>query len=259
MENEHWDSESGSEIDYEVDNGIVIEQDDQVWDETQLEGVKQIDEETHRLALVNFDYQFIKAKDIYMLVSSFKGQESTIRNVQVYMSDFGKERIEKEEREGPANIWKENEQIEEDEENEEHEDKRYQKQKNRVKMGREKNNDLWTFKREEETGIDMFKLRKYELERLKYYYCVIICDNKQTAAKVYENMDGFEFEQTGLKVDLRFIPDETEFNKANLVEECNQVSANYNKKDWINRALSQTNVRLTWDQPNYERFNFHNN
>jgi hypothetical protein len=51
----------------------------------------------------------------------------------------------------------------------------------------------------------MFKLRKYELERLKYYFAVIKCDCVKTAKSIYDNMDGMEYEQTGLKIDLRYL------------------------------------------------------
>jgi len=51
----------------------------------------------------------------------------------------------------------------------------------------------------------MYKLRKYEIERLKYYFAIIECDSKKTAKVIYENMDGMEYEMTGLKVDLRYV------------------------------------------------------
>ena len=53
--------------------------------------------------------------------------------------------------------------------------------------------------------MDMFKLRKYELDRMKYYFGVITCDTAFTARHIYDKMDGMEYEHTGLKIDLRYI------------------------------------------------------
>ena len=54
----------------------------------------------------------------------------------------------------------------------------------------------------------MFKLRKYELERLRYYFAVIECDCVKTAKNIYESMDGMEYEHTGLKIDLRYLKED---------------------------------------------------
>lgn len=54
-------------------------------------------------------------------------------------------------------------------------------------------------------------VRKYQIDLLKYYYAVIDCDTEATATAIYEQCDGFQFETSGLKMDLRFIPDDMEF------------------------------------------------
>ncbi len=142
-----------------------------------------IEEETSRLALVNFDWTHLKAKDIMMLVNSFKQDTGVIMNVQIYKSNFGKERLEEELVKGPANIW--NDQAQEVQ----------QKEKKENGQAREFNNDMWTFRREDEgQGIDMFKLRKYELERMRYFFAVVVLDSKETAKHIYESMDGMEYE-----------------------------------------------------------------
>ena len=68
-------------------------------------------------------------------------------------------------------------------------------------------------------------------------------------------MDSQEYEQTGLKIDLRYIDNQTQMDINNLVEVCEDIDKDYNKNEFIFRALGQTNVRLTWDMPNYNRFN----
>jgi hypothetical protein len=51
---------------------------------------------TKRLALCNYDWMNISAKDLMLLFSSFKPQTGTILSVAVYYSRFGKERLAEE-------------------------------------------------------------------------------------------------------------------------------------------------------------------
>lgn len=48
---------------------------------------------TKRLALCNYDWMNISAKDLMILFNSFKQKAGFIRNVKVYMSNIGKEKL----------------------------------------------------------------------------------------------------------------------------------------------------------------------
>lgn len=60
---------------------------------------------TKRLALCNYDWMNISAKDIMLLFNSFKPQAGSILKVEVYPSQIGTERMAEEEKKGPQNIW----------------------------------------------------------------------------------------------------------------------------------------------------------
>ena len=48
---------------------------------------------TKRLALCNYDWMNINAKDLILLFSSFKPSAGTIKSVGVYYSMYGKEKL----------------------------------------------------------------------------------------------------------------------------------------------------------------------
>ena len=70
------------------------------------------------------------------------------------------------------------------------------------------------------------KLRRYEIQKMKYYYAVIHCNSKQTAIFLYDEYNGFEFENTNVRLNMSFIPDDIKFEQP-VKEEASSIPANY--------------------------------
>ena len=190
------------------------------------ENVKCIENaETSRLAVCNCDWDKIGANDLFLLFDSFKPVDGVIKSVKIYPSEFGIERMKEEKVSGPKEL-KETV-IESDEEDKEN---------------------------EEGSRFHMEKLREYQLNRLKYYYAVVECNSTETANKIYEELDGKEYEMSATRLDLRFIPEDTTF-----VYEPKSVASglshlnNYEPISFHNTALQQSTVRLTWDDMDARR------
>lgn len=89
---------------------------------------------------------------------------------------------------------------------------------------------------------------------MKYFYAVIHCNSPQTADKLYSEYNGYEFEQSNLRLNLSFIPDSLTFPQE-VKETATEVPADYVFKTpgQLNRALNHTHVRLTWDETDPKR------
>jgi hypothetical protein len=181
------------------------------------------------LAIVNLDWDNIKASDLFKVVESFTPPGGSIVSVKIYPSEFGKERMAKEAIEGPPK------EIFNDKEDEDI-DEAVRKE---------------LFSNQDESEFNPEKLREYQLERLRYYYAVVDCDSINTARNVYEGCDGAEFEKTSNVFDLRYIPSEMTFEGE--TDSATNASAVHQPVDFVTRALQQSNVKLTWDQDDRER------
>ncbi|CAO3678742.1 unnamed protein product [Umbelopsis vinacea] len=217
------------------------DEDDEAEEEEEEEEDIPTGDETHRLALVNLDWDKVKALDILKVLNGFKPSGSVIKSVTVYPSEFGKERMAKEEVEGPPrDIFrdaKSNGDSDNDEDGKEVTEKSILEEQTR-----------------DGDEFDSEKLRKYQLDRLKYYYAVVECDTVDTARSIYQACDGAEFERSANFFDLRYIPDEMTFEDQPR-DAATHAPENYKPLEYVTDALQHSKVKLTWDEDDHDRIN----
>lgn len=198
-----------------------------------------------RIAIVNLDWDNIRAEDLMAVFQSFLPATGRLLKVAVYPSEFGRERMEREEMEGPpkeifAALKEQRDEIEDRSEDEETE---------------EDDEDIKAaiIKPDDGTDFDSQALRQYQLERLRYFYAVLTFSSKQTAKAIYDAVDGTEYLSTANFFDLRFIPEEMDFSDDKSRDECEQLASGYKPNEFVTDALQHSKVRLTWDQEDRTR------
>ncbi|KAK5121507.1 hypothetical protein LTR85_005340 [Meristemomyces frigidus] len=206
---------------------------------------------TWRIAAVNLDWDNIRASDILAVASSFIPASGRIQSVNVYPSEFGRERLQREELEGPPReIFASSKRTtaeEDQDESEEEEESDDGDEDEKIKR------QLLNSQATEGQEFDTAALRQYQLERLRYYYAVIECDSKPTAKALYDAMDGREYLSTANFFDLRFIPDETTFDEDQPRDQCTELPEGYKPNEFRTEALTHSKVRLTWDDDDTTR------
>ncbi|KAK9366333.1 hypothetical protein V1509DRAFT_660189 [Lipomyces kononenkoae] len=228
-------SSDEEETDEEVDEGEDVFE-PMVQDEVIPRG-----DETSILAVVNMDWDNVRAEDLMVAFSSFVPTGGKIVSVTIYPSEFGKERMAREELEGPPK--------------EIFETKRSGNDLDEAEGDEDEVNEKTMVKEDSGEEFDSSKLRKYQLQRLRYYYGIVRCDSVGTARKIYEGCDGTEYEATSNFFDLRYVPDDMEFDE-NPKEVCVKVPTVYRPNEFVTDALQHSKVKLTWDQTPSERLQF---
>ena len=238
-----------ADIDLDEDENLdaeVIKELDGQAKAAQPENISRGDD-TCRLAVVNMDWDYVRARDLFKVFSSIVTPTAAIAprdvpddaihlaltqvrgkvlSVRVYPSDFGRKRMEHEDVQGPPQeIFKSDSVVQADD-------------------GEEFDNEA---------------LRKYQLERLRYYYAIATFDSRESARHVYNEIDGTEMERSANLFDLRFVPDDMEFpdgedgRPAEFRDEATEEVKNYRGLDFRTDALRHSKVRLTWDQDDPDR------
>lgn len=197
-------------------------------------------EVTSRIAIVNLDWDNIRAADIMAVINSFLPASGSLLKVSIYPSEFGKERLEREEMEGPPReifATKDDGVDDSKSENSDQDDDSHAEAEIKDSL------------LAPDTGaeFDSAALRKYQLDRLRYYYCVLTFSSPSVAEHVYSAVDGTEYLTTANFFDLRFVPDETDFSSDTPKEECTTIPDDYRPNDFVTDALQHSKVRLTWD------------
>ncbi|XP_026059504.1 ESF1 homolog [Carassius auratus] len=178
------------------------------------------DDTSRRLAVCNMNWDRLKAKDLLALFSSFKPKGGVVLSVTIYPSELGKERMSAEQTQGPLEL-----------------------------TGLPENPDADT----EEQRIYREKVRDYQFKRLRYYYAVVECDSVETAAKIYEECDGYEYESSCSMIDLRFIPDDVTFDDEPKDRATDVDYSSYKPKLFTSTATTTAKVELTWDETDHDR------
>ncbi|XP_060939544.1 ESF1 homolog isoform X1 [Limanda limanda] len=215
--------ETSSEEDSDEELDAVLRKEEEEiehnWGELSKDA-RRSDEVSARLAVCNMDWDRMKARDLLALFNSFTPQGGAVLSVKIYPSEFGKERLKAEETQGPMELKALPEDPEED---------------------------------TEEERVHREKMRDYQFKRLRYFYAAVECDSAETAAKLYEECDGFEYESSCSVIDLRFIPDDVTFGEepSDVATDVN-LSA-YTPKLFSSSATATSRVQLTWDEMDHDR------
>src|SRR5690242_6297581 len=244
VQKEGYDPIRDGGLESSSDESSSDEEEEEVEEEVELAGDNNdvpTGDISSRLAAVNMDWDYIRASDIMAVANSFVPADGRIVNVVIYPSEFGMERMQREEIEGPpreifasaANKKEDNiTTLDDDSDASDVGDEEQEKE------------DLQTGENGEE--FDSTKLRSYQLDRLRYYYAVITCSSANVAKSIYDNLDGREYLTSANFFDLRFVPDGTEFDQ-DPSDECTKLPDGYKPNEFTTDALTHSKVKLTWD------------
>lgn len=200
-------SDAGSEGDYDWGEGQwAVNPDEEIQTMTS----------THRLAVVDMDWTKVTAVELLAAFRSFTAVQETplVTRVTIYLSDYGAQRLPKEDAEGPTALGLFN---------------------------------------DEEDEVDCEQLRKYEKSKLRYYYAIVDCTSVKVAEKLMRELDGSEFEASHCCFDLRFVPDDVTFDDSKIKESAETVPGDFEGVPFECNALQKTNVQLTWDEDDEKR------
>ena len=254
--------------------------------EAEEEEVEITHEESPYLAVCNMDWTQVRAVDLFAILSSFCPPGS-VKRVRVYPSDFGMERMKKEEVMGPAGIWKKQKGgsnkkggDQTDDENDDEVNERFEDDESSVEdsQGSGHSDDDEDDMDEDDVDLDAAyehfsknpgeedygadndfdpeKLRAYEASKMKYYFAVATFASPAAADAAYREVDGMEVGHSSAMIDLRSIPPsdiKSVVKDREVRDECDALPSTYESPDFVVAALQQTAVRCTWEDGDTER------
>ena len=210
-------------------------------------------EVTSRLAVVNMDWDNIRAVDLMAVFSSFVNINrglGKIEEVVIYPSEFGKQRMRREEIEGPpkevfTTRTNGRERVGDSEGGSTHGEDTDHDEDTRIRKS--------LLKADSGEEYSSTHLRRYQLDRLRYYYAILTCSSSALAHHIYQNIDGAEYLSSANFFDLRFIPDEMDFSEEKPRDACNTIPKKYRPNEFVTDALQHSKVKLTWDADDTKR------
>jgi len=138
----------------------------------------------------------LTAVDLLSLFTSLCKGDMFIEKVEIYPSLFGLEQMKKDSLYGPPKDIMDEAPV------------KKPKRKNDVE---EDPDEFMSDEEKEKLGFNSAQMRKYEMQKMKYFYAVIHCNNKKTANKLYEEYNGFEFEMSNIRLNMSYIADDLSF------------------------------------------------
>ncbi|XP_029314662.1 ESF1 homolog [Cottoperca gobio] len=216
-------AETSSDEDEDGDVDAILKKEEEEiehnWGEL-AKDAPRTDEVSARLGVCNMDWDRMKAKDLLVLFNSFLPKGGAVLSVKIYPSEFGRERLRAEVTQGPLELKA----LPDDSEDDNEEERGYRE-----------------------------KMRDYQFKRLKYFYAVVECDSTETAGIIYQECDGYEYESSCSVLDLRFIPDDVQFDEEpkDVATDVNLLA--YTPKLFTSSANATSKVLLTWDETDNDR------
>jgi len=255
---EESDDDSHSSSSSEEENDASVHKDtvgilDPSSIEQEQRKIELTDASSPYLAVLNMDWAHVRAVDIFAILSSFS-LPGSVKSVRIYPSDYGLERMEKEEKFGPSDVWapKEQSDIEKGEFSEEGNPEDGDDDD-------EQSEQSFTEDLEEDrvdSGFDPEKLRAYEASKLKYYFAIAEFANPRVADATYKEVDGLEFEHSSAAIDLRVIPTseiQSVIEGRSEKDAATSIPSNYVPPEFIVEALQQTDVQCSWELGDRDR------
>ncbi len=202
---------------------------------------------TLRLAVTQLDWTVTRALDIFACFSSICPNKGALKRVTVYPSKLGLRRLAAEARLGPAFVSKVDqgmlekqrasgagEDVGDDDKESEDSDSGSDAP---IAGVRDKEREEWKTQK---------TLRKYEQEKLNYFFAVAEFESVADANAVYDQCDGVEYGQSRCTFNLSFVPDDMVLDRTPR-EVCEGVPDGYTPPNVTPNTLSNSNVKMTWD------------